>query len=456
MTSSRRNVFVYSESSAVPATEVSLSAVGMKERQDLQEWVIAHPEVLGDDVLVVTAEFDQWQSESGAVAHERLDILALDTSGRPVVVELKRDTDKLIHIQALTYAAMVAAFDEETLAQAHSAFLTKRGSAIVPASEALERLRSHVDGDLSAGLKAGPRIILLAGRHLPQTVTTTVWLTQRGLDIELREVRAYQHGSQLVVAFEQLYPVAGVDSLLLSPARRATADALQQVEEQARSASAVRIIVDGDLLETGTLLTLQPTVEVTAEVRAAVDAWVDADPSRGEATWVNDASQPLLWKSDGQRWRPTSLVRHILREAAGVERGVRGTAWWVDADGLDLAAIAGISGNGASRDWSDLHAVIASIQPGEWTSYGDVGQAIGMHPRPIGTHISRCDACPVGAHRVMTDAGRPAENFHWASGETRSCREVLEGEGLAFDSFGKAHASARVRADELMRRVSGN
>ncbi len=47
-------------SSAVPAKPVTLEEAGLKERDHLQEWVMAHPELIGDSVKVVTFEFARW------------------------------------------------------------------------------------------------------------------------------------------------------------------------------------------------------------------------------------------------------------------------------------------------------------------------------------------------------------------------------------------------------------
>ena len=72
---------------ATAANRVSLTEAGLLERQHLQEWVIAHPEILGEDVLIVTFEFDRWITGAGAPTWERLDVLTtdvVDTLGPPV------------------------------------------------------------------------------------------------------------------------------------------------------------------------------------------------------------------------------------------------------------------------------------------------------------------------------------------------------------------------------------
>jgi hypothetical protein len=52
-------VFTVSGSSAAVAQPISLADAGLTERGHLQEWVLAHPEMLGPDVMVV-AFFQVW------------------------------------------------------------------------------------------------------------------------------------------------------------------------------------------------------------------------------------------------------------------------------------------------------------------------------------------------------------------------------------------------------------
>ena len=70
-----------SGSAATPAVPISLSDAGLKERSDLQKWVIAHPEILGQDVLVVAFEFDRWRTSGGDRERDRLDVLVSTATG---------------------------------------------------------------------------------------------------------------------------------------------------------------------------------------------------------------------------------------------------------------------------------------------------------------------------------------------------------------------------------------
>ena len=93
-----------------PVGTTTFTALELKERGDIQEWVKAEPGILfpetGDDLLLVTSEFDGFDK-----TRQRLDVLAMDKGGRLVVIELKRDTSSTTaHMQVVGYAAYVSAF----------------------------------------------------------------------------------------------------------------------------------------------------------------------------------------------------------------------------------------------------------------------------------------------------------------------------------------------------------
>lgn len=60
---------------------VRFEDAGIREVQDLETWILAKPEVLGEPLLVLDDEFNAFEG-----AKDRLDILALDQQGHIVVV----------------------------------------------------------------------------------------------------------------------------------------------------------------------------------------------------------------------------------------------------------------------------------------------------------------------------------------------------------------------------------
>lgn len=56
--------------------EQELTHLQIREREDLEEWVIDEPRILGEELLVITSEYAKFED-----LRDRLDILALDPRG---------------------------------------------------------------------------------------------------------------------------------------------------------------------------------------------------------------------------------------------------------------------------------------------------------------------------------------------------------------------------------------
>src|SRR5215207_6878241 len=149
-----------------------------------------------------------------------------------------------------------------------------------------------------------------------------------GLGLTLQQVQAYRvFDDRTIVTVSQLFPVVDVEEFTVSPQRQQ----LQQAQDRRRStrekSTVLRLVASG-VIPDGTLLLLRPTTEVDADVRAAIANWVTEEPARGRARWFNDRRQPMQWEADGNRYRPTEIVRRVLQEAAQLDRSPRGPAWW--------------------------------------------------------------------------------------------------------------------------------
>ena len=62
--------------------EVDFASLGFRERRDIQEWVASNPGILSDDLLIVGKEFSGFDRTG-----ERLDLLAVDSDGKLVIIE---------------------------------------------------------------------------------------------------------------------------------------------------------------------------------------------------------------------------------------------------------------------------------------------------------------------------------------------------------------------------------
>jgi len=149
--------------------EMPLAAAGLKERQDLQRWITEHPELVGTGLVLVTTEFDRWEIRDHKVA-DRLDALFLDTSGAPVVAELKRDrAADTVELQALKYAAYCSQLTLDDLAEEYA-----RGRNL-----SLDEARQHLVDHAPVLEDGGPRSVkirLIAGSFGPAVTSVVLWL----------------------------------------------------------------------------------------------------------------------------------------------------------------------------------------------------------------------------------------------------------------------------------------
>ncbi|WP_328492575.1 DUF262 domain-containing HNH endonuclease family protein [Streptomyces sp. NBC_00414] len=102
-----------------------------------------------------------------------------------------------------------------------------------------------------------------------------------------------------------------------------------------------------------------------------------------------------------------------------------------------------------SPGWAELRAALVAMPTGTWTTYGDVAELIGSHPVPVGMYLA-ANPTVIGAYRVLTVEGRISPSFRWAEGVDRPPpQEMLQSEGVRFDSLQRAQPSQRLSAAEL-------
>ena len=113
------------------------------------------------------------------------------------------------------------------------------------------------------------------------------------------------------------------------------------------------------------------------------------------------------------------------------------------------APVPGVADEPLGFDWTRMHAAIAAIPDGRWTTYGDLAALAGTAAQAVGNHIV-ANPSLTKAHRVLTADGRVSEGFRWDdTSDTRDPVEVLTAEGVQFDDAGRAVPAGRLTADDL-------
>ena len=190
--------------------EVEFAGLGFQERRDIQEWVAANPGILGEDLLVIGKEFSGFDRTD-----ERLDLLAVDTDGKLVIIELKRDdTGADAHWQAIKYASYIHRASVNEIVRVLAEYEE------VSEEEAVDKLLRHIGADDLNVLNNDQRIILASHRFAPEVTSAALWLNEKapGEDlitcVQLTPYRDGEAGS-LYVQANTIIPVPGVDDYVI-------------------------------------------------------------------------------------------------------------------------------------------------------------------------------------------------------------------------------------------------
>lgn len=184
-----------------PLRRTTFSAHGVGETAHLHKWILADPNVLGEELLVVTHEYAGFDR-----SRKRLDILALDRAGKLVVIELKLDTTgHFADLQAINYAAMVS-----TMLMSDVVRLRATHAGLSP-EEAKVQIADFVGASVDelSELDDQPRVIIAAGGFGGLEITSTVlWLRGFGVDMKLVEIAPYDNGrGQLILVPRVVVPI---------------------------------------------------------------------------------------------------------------------------------------------------------------------------------------------------------------------------------------------------------
>jgi hypothetical protein len=182
-------LFLYDKisKSIEPCQETSLREHNLLERQDLEKWVEICPQILGEELLITTTEYDRFDKTS-----ERLDLLAIDKEGNLVIIELKRvESGKYIDLQALKYAAYCSTLSLEDVVDLFQKYLIMKGDKLSN-EEVRNKILNFIANDEFEEINERPRIILVAKEFRPEVTASVIWLRKFAIDISCIKLSPYE------------------------------------------------------------------------------------------------------------------------------------------------------------------------------------------------------------------------------------------------------------------------
>ncbi|WP_308364342.1 MULTISPECIES: hypothetical protein [unclassified Microbulbifer] len=194
-----------------PLQQKRFSELGLREREHLQEWLAANPEVLGEDLLIIQKEFDGFDE-----TRERLDLLALDKQGHLVIIENKLDdSGRDVVWQALKYASYCAGLTKSQLVAIYQQYLEK----YEPGQSAQQRLSEFFDDtefdELTLNPGSDQRIIFVAANFRREVTSTALWLMEHRIRIQCIKAAPYALGDQLFLSLDQIIPVKEAEEYMI-------------------------------------------------------------------------------------------------------------------------------------------------------------------------------------------------------------------------------------------------
>ncbi|MFC1735516.1 hypothetical protein ACFL1X_05325 [Candidatus Hydrogenedentota bacterium] len=177
----------------------TMPEAGWKEREDLQQMIRNSPdaffEEMGEKLLLVGEEI-----RPDDFVDDRIDLLAIDQDGATVILELKRGSNKLQLLQALSYAAMVSKWEGERVVEERHQLVSKS------LEETEEEIEKFLSEDMES-LNSYQRVILLAEDFDYEVLVCAEWLTEvYEMDIRCFRITLAMEDTSAFLSCTCIYP----------------------------------------------------------------------------------------------------------------------------------------------------------------------------------------------------------------------------------------------------------
>ncbi|RWZ54565.1 DUF91 domain-containing protein [Halobacillus fulvus] len=198
----------------------------LKERDHIQEWIRKKPEVLGEDLLIIACEYDQFE------VNERIDLLALDKEGNTTVIELKRDTTgSQVDLQALKYVSYCARLTPSELIQMYESYIKQQGLELDAKESLIEFLELDSDEELYQNLNTTQRFII-AGKEMDRRILSVcTWLYENNIDVKCITIKPYKLGDDLLIDTNQIIPPPALEEFYVRK-KEVSQDRKQKTDEE--------------------------------------------------------------------------------------------------------------------------------------------------------------------------------------------------------------------------------
>lgn len=175
-----------------------------KLEQNLEDWIENNPSILGENLLIIGRQVHIQE------VNDRIDLLALDTNGNVVIIELKRGKLKdPVDIQSLRYASYISRWEYEIFEkQARNYFFEKSEKVNeFNFNEIYEEFCSSSGIDIAPDLNQDQKIIIVGSKLKEKLGSVALWLREHNIDIKIIEVSLFKDGDSLFLTPQIIIPI---------------------------------------------------------------------------------------------------------------------------------------------------------------------------------------------------------------------------------------------------------
>ncbi len=200
--SSFSSLWKVTKSGPKPIGDTSLHREKLLEK-NLEDWIAEQPNILGEKLWIIGRQISFFDTK------DRLDLLALDSNGNAVIIELKRGALKdPVDFQALRYASYLSKWSYEDFERQALQYLSSNNENDISFNEKYEAFVSDAGSDEIPDINQDQRIILVGESIRDSLGSVALWLLDHKVDIKAIEVQAFREAGELIIQPNIIVPLS--------------------------------------------------------------------------------------------------------------------------------------------------------------------------------------------------------------------------------------------------------
>lgn len=196
-------------------TETTFCESNLKERQHIEEWLRKNPEIMGEELLIIGHEYDDFEN------NERIDLLAIDKEGNLVVIEVKRDNSGIsVDFQALKYVSYMSRRTLKEIIEIYSKYIDDNSLQLDPIQEIMEFLNVDDESLLNDMINNTQRIIIIGKEFDKRVLSVCAWLYENGINVKCISIKPYKYNEEIFIDTNQIIPPEKIEEYYINKKSR--------------------------------------------------------------------------------------------------------------------------------------------------------------------------------------------------------------------------------------------